>query len=242
MASNTDSKKDYLSVDPPIKGQNYVCLSFVSPEANSNCTVRGLKIRGVFDRREDADKHAKKLTEIDPQFDVFVGDVGSWLPWDPDPNSQDSDPVYQNEELNELVKGHTENMEKGKAQYAKRKEEMIKKGAQEEQDKIRNGSDTRAINARKKLQAKQAKRKMNKQLANNGTNIDEDLQNEAKELTQAKKLIEKESQIIENTESNVIGLEEKLNRIKELHEKIKTSSSKASDVINEDNNENLDEE
>ena len=25
-------KEDYLEVDPPVPGQNYVCLSFVSPE------------------------------------------------------------------------------------------------------------------------------------------------------------------------------------------------------------------
>ena len=29
-----ESKEDYLSVDQPIPGQNYVCLSFVSPEKN----------------------------------------------------------------------------------------------------------------------------------------------------------------------------------------------------------------
>jgi len=28
MATETD----YLDIDPPINGQNYVCLSFVSPE------------------------------------------------------------------------------------------------------------------------------------------------------------------------------------------------------------------
>ena len=29
----TDDKVDYLDVDEPIPGQNYVCLSFVSPES-----------------------------------------------------------------------------------------------------------------------------------------------------------------------------------------------------------------
>ena len=26
------TETDYLDIDPPINGQNYVCLSFVSPE------------------------------------------------------------------------------------------------------------------------------------------------------------------------------------------------------------------
>jgi hypothetical protein len=29
---NTEIKEDFLEVDPKIPGQNYVCLSFVSPE------------------------------------------------------------------------------------------------------------------------------------------------------------------------------------------------------------------
>ena len=27
-----DETKDYLTVDEPISGQNYVCISFISPE------------------------------------------------------------------------------------------------------------------------------------------------------------------------------------------------------------------
>ncbi len=32
MASNTPIVEDYLEADPPVRGQNYVCLSFISPE------------------------------------------------------------------------------------------------------------------------------------------------------------------------------------------------------------------
>ena len=33
MSEDTKEKVDYLEVDDPIGGQNYVCLSFISPES-----------------------------------------------------------------------------------------------------------------------------------------------------------------------------------------------------------------
>lgn len=31
-SSNQEPQRDYLEVDDPLPGQNYVCMSFVSPE------------------------------------------------------------------------------------------------------------------------------------------------------------------------------------------------------------------
>ena len=76
-------KIDYLTEDKPIVNQKFVCLSFLSPEGISNCKIRGLKIRGVYDTYEDATKEAKELRDMDKHFHVFVGEVGKWLPWDP---------------------------------------------------------------------------------------------------------------------------------------------------------------
>lgn len=211
--NNKTMSQDYLSVDPPIGGQVWVCLSFISPEQNSNCTVRGLKIRGVFGTREEADKHAKKLSEIDSYFDVFVGEVGKWLPWDPDPNSQNADVVYQNEQLNELVKGHQDNMEKGKVQYEKRKDEMLKKGAEEERDKIKKNSDARTQETRKRLQKKLAQKKMDK-------NIDKNMD---------KKMDDGIETTIESpVEPSDASFANKMERIKELHERIKANPTKDS--------------
>jgi hypothetical protein len=73
---NTTTKYvDHLNEDEPLTGQKWVCISFLSPEGIKNCSVRGLKIRGVYDLREDADKRAKELQETDPDFHVFVGEV-----------------------------------------------------------------------------------------------------------------------------------------------------------------------
>ena len=41
---DTEEKEDYLDVDDAVPGQNYVCLSFVSPEALSfNVPVPSIK-------------------------------------------------------------------------------------------------------------------------------------------------------------------------------------------------------
>src|SRR3989304_5647810 len=103
---------DYLTEDTPIPGQLWVCVSFLSPEGIKNCSVRGLKVRGVYGTHQEADNRAKELQKLDPDFNVFVGEVGKWLAWDPDPNDvQDS--VYQEKELNDLMKGYKDNLEKG---------------------------------------------------------------------------------------------------------------------------------
>ena len=50
-------------------------------------TVRGLKIRGSYSTREEAESRAKKLQKMDADHNIFVGQVGKWLPWDPSPSA-----------------------------------------------------------------------------------------------------------------------------------------------------------
>ncbi len=143
---------DYLDEDEPIPGQLYCCVSFVSPEGIKNCSLRGVKIRGTFDTRERAEKHADKLRKQDPDFDIFVGEVGKWLPWDPEPNSvQDS--VYQEKELNDLVKGYKDNLDKAKEVHAQVKQDKLRNAAQHEETRKSK------VHARlqKKLQQKREK-------------------------------------------------------------------------------------
>jgi len=64
---------------------NVDALELAYSKKNSFQTnTRGLKIRGVFPSQEEAELRAKLLREKDPTFDVFVGPVGIWMPWDPD--------------------------------------------------------------------------------------------------------------------------------------------------------------
>ena len=169
----TNQTEDYLEVDPPIPGQSFVCLSFVSPEdmirkktvfesrkflesvlarvkstdpedknkltleeAVAELTVekfldynvmheeennkqfneenefttstRGVKVRGVFESLKEAQRKAKVLQNRDPTFHVFVGQVGYWLPWDPNPDNIENQ-EYAEQHLNEIVKKYKEN-------------------------------------------------------------------------------------------------------------------------------------
>jgi len=71
-------------------------------------TVRGLKIRGSYSSQEEASHFAKKLQKKDPYFNIYSVKVGQWLPWDPQ-SSEVKDQVYQEEELNTLMKKYREN-------------------------------------------------------------------------------------------------------------------------------------
>jgi len=75
---------------------------------NFRTTVRGLKIRGVYGSQGEAVARSKKLQRSDAIHNVFVGEVGKWLPWDPDPNAV-SEQEYAEDQLNTLMKKYKEN-------------------------------------------------------------------------------------------------------------------------------------
>jgi len=77
---------------------------------NFQTTVRGLKVRGVFGSQEEAVGRSKKLQRNDPIHNIFVGEIGKWLPWDPNPKDI-GEQEYAEEQLNQLMKGYKQNEE-----------------------------------------------------------------------------------------------------------------------------------
>jgi hypothetical protein len=71
-------------------------------------TVQGLKIRGCYDTQGEANARAKTLQKLDPSHNVYVGQVGFWLPWDPEPHEV-GDVEYADDQLNTLMKKYKEN-------------------------------------------------------------------------------------------------------------------------------------
>lgn len=120
-------KSDLLtedSINP--KGQNFICISFLSDKENKT-TLSGIKFRGAFSTYDEACEHAKKLQCVDKYFNVFVGEMGKWLPFDPNPDSEAvKDSEYANEQLNSMMKSYMENQEKAKIYHEQRKNEMVK--------------------------------------------------------------------------------------------------------------------
>lgn len=199
--NNNEVKEDFLEVDPKIPGQNYVCLSFVSPEkflkqkenyfmckfmenffntddllttevrekmlkkeykftyeninelykdwkfgktetlehdfyelSEFNTTMRTLKVRGVYDTQKEASVRAQVLRKKDPSFNVFVGQVGYWLPWDPEPNAV-QEQEYQEGMLNDLVKKYNENLDNRDDMFEQEKKDKIERARKEVQAK-----------------------------------------------------------------------------------------------------------
>lgn len=200
MERTTVQERDFLDQDPPIRGQKYACVSFVSPEgiiakkdiflmgkfldyiatdvkgmldnleakyssiddrqtirmvrerheylwgdkelhsaynqfmtdANGKhdeefdatngfqTSVRGFKIRGVYDSIEESKERAKAIKRYDDKFDVYVAEVGCWCPWCPNPQDI-KDQEYAETELNMLMKCYRENQELRDKEYAERK-------------------------------------------------------------------------------------------------------------------------
>jgi hypothetical protein len=153
VKENKYTKVDNLDEDDPIsydgKDGNpdklrkplYGIFSVVTPEGVMNTNIRAFKCRGVFDDHETAEKWAKKLGENDV-FDVFVGDLYKWLPFDADTDKA-THVQYRNKkeqklimaqrenELNELVGRKKEMLEKEKKGSRRRKADRILAGRNE---------------------------------------------------------------------------------------------------------------
>ena len=128
------SKVDLLTEDTVLlpTNQKFVCLSFLTPTKEDKATLSGIKIRGVFDSYENACNHAKKIQSYDEYHSVFVGEMGKWLPFDPDPDSEYvKDSEYANVKLNSIMKNYQENQEKSKLFHEHQKNEQIKKNLDE---------------------------------------------------------------------------------------------------------------
>jgi hypothetical protein len=199
---------DYLDEDKPLRGQNYVCLSFISPEdiladkevyafgkylsqfskdfstmldmliqkypddkdlltslrennghiykndelqeqyrffrrTNSaeidreflekndfKTSVRGIKVRGSFETLKEAQIRAEVLKKMGDKFDIFIGQVGCWCPWSPNPEDLENQ-EYAETQLNTIMKKYRENMQLKDEFFEQRKQEKIEQSIAE---------------------------------------------------------------------------------------------------------------
>jgi hypothetical protein len=97
---------------------------------NFQTSTRGLKIRGVYPTMEEAELRCKMLREIDPNHDVYVGPVGLWMPWDPEPYKTGR-VEYMEEELNQLMHEKKKNEANAKQSFDQRVKETKQKAIEE---------------------------------------------------------------------------------------------------------------
>lgn len=93
-------------------------------ENSFRTTVQGLKVRGVYASYNEALARAKTLQKLDPSFNVYVGQMGFWLPWDPDPLDV-ANQEYADDQLNTLMKKYKENETERDEFYSKTKTERV---------------------------------------------------------------------------------------------------------------------
>jgi excinuclease UvrABC nuclease subunit len=113
-----------------VPGQNWVCVSFVSPDGNQKSKQMGMKIRGVFDQHSEAVEHVKRLIRLDPAFDIYVCEMYNWCLIPPDPEMI-NDQTYQNEELNKIIGEYRKNQIYAKEHFEERKRELMEQAADE---------------------------------------------------------------------------------------------------------------
>lgn len=208
MAS-TSEQIDYLDEDAPLRGQNYACVSFLSPEEvlankdvyyvskfledvtkqidflltnlqttipeaadklkairetnihlfdtnelqeqfrffksmkgqeieeefhkanNFRTTVRGFKIRGVFDTMKEAEIRAQVLKRMGDKHNIFVAQVGCWVPWDPRPDQISEQKYSDAEQLNVLMSEYNKNMSIRDQHYEERKQKKLDEATEE---------------------------------------------------------------------------------------------------------------
>jgi hypothetical protein len=112
-------------------------------------TLLGLKVRGVYATNEQAVARAKALHKKDPYFNVYVADVGEWLPWDPHPEDV-QDGEYANDQLNRLMQAYRENAAKRDAFFEEEKRQKMAEAAaavekaKKEQAEARGGAGAAA--------------------------------------------------------------------------------------------------
>lgn len=111
------SQDDHLVVDyVTVPGQTYCLVSFVSPDGAQKNSQMGMKIRGCFPTKDEADQHAKVLQKTDPSVDIFLVDMYKWVLIPPDRNNIE-DEHYQEEFLQNMMKQYKENQANAKQMF-----------------------------------------------------------------------------------------------------------------------------
>ena len=111
-----------------VPGQLYALVSFVAPTGTNQRNDKfGMKLRGCFASKEEAQGHVKRLQMIDKITDIYLVDMYKWLLIPPDPNALD-DHEFQEDFLNKLIKGYRESQELAKQHFMERKEAVKKDG------------------------------------------------------------------------------------------------------------------
>ena len=87
-------------------------------------SIRGIKVRGVFDTIEEAKNRSEFVKKIDNKFNIYIAQVGCWCPWSPNPECLENQ-EYAETQLNTLMKEYKKNMNDKDVVFENRKSSLF---------------------------------------------------------------------------------------------------------------------
>ena len=209
-----DKDMDFKRVQEQYKDFTYKFQDELQRDYDEQCgfktNIRGLKIRGTYSTRDEADRRAKKLQTLDSDFNVFVGQVGYWLPFNPCADKIE-DEHFINSQLNDMMEKYKENTINKDMFYEEQKREKVKEAREEV--------------LRKKREEAEQKRKEEEESALTDKVSDdpvpEDSENVAKEVLE---------EVAEKVEEGAEKVEEVAEKVEEVAEKVEEVAEKVEEV------------
>lgn len=140
MQSSLKPEEDNLDEDKPfkqlVKKQNFCVISMLTPNSfpeskraqYADQKILGIKIRGVFENYTEAKARCDFLQKMDKYHNIFVGEIGKWLPFNVDIATMetDDDPVYREQALNQYMKAYKDSLKEEEVEEQERKEQTLK--------------------------------------------------------------------------------------------------------------------
>ncbi|KAG2424894.1 hypothetical protein HXX76_014052 [Chlamydomonas incerta] len=96
---------------------------------NNLCSMRGVKVRGVYSTLEEAQHRAAALQRRDPKHNIWVGEVGMWLPFSDNPDDVRGNAEYAESTLNSLMKEYYKNYRDREAFFNERRQTALDQAA-----------------------------------------------------------------------------------------------------------------
>jgi hypothetical protein len=133
---------DFLEEDTiTIPSQKFALISIVSPQSNQKANISAMKIKGVFEHKEDAQKYVSKLMQHDDTYDIYLVDMYKWLAVPPDVTSIEGQ-VHQEKQLNDIIQGHKEQQLLAKSHFEERKRFEVEKKLEKRLEELKNGGSS----------------------------------------------------------------------------------------------------
>lgn len=206
-------KEIILDEDPIIEGQEWFCVSFLSPKRARNTNITAFKFRGAFPTEVLARERAKYISEhIDPNFHIFVGSAGKWILYDPDAEKV-KDQEYHEKELNNLMKMAVEEREEAKQEADGRKKKLVDDG------KAQFGEQRRANKIKERLQKKVMKKKADEKPTE--VEPEKEVTPEKQEAVKLNAEVDADAKKIEDEKRKLVEREQKIKNMCAAFERLK---------------------